>query len=129
MQKGFESAVEDLNNGSRITEAVLSLKKAAGVLGKKIRFQVADSETQPNSSIQAATRFMVEKSGLASAANPIERDVGAWLGYCPYAPARPPNLPQSMLAQADQVIKKERILHQKSVTLRPILNKPRGRRP
>jgi branched-chain amino acid transport system substrate-binding protein len=64
MQKGFELAAEHLNNGSRITEAVPSLKKAAGVLGKKIRFQVADSETQPDPSIQAATRFIHDNNAI-----------------------------------------------------------------
>ena len=40
------------------------MKKAAGVLGKKIRFQVADSETQPDPSIQAATRFIHDNSAI-----------------------------------------------------------------
>jgi ABC-type branched-subunit amino acid transport system substrate-binding protein len=64
MQKGFELAVEHLNNGSRITEAVPSLKKAGGVLGKKIQFQLADSETKPDPSIQAATRFIHDNRAI-----------------------------------------------------------------
>jgi branched-chain amino acid transport system substrate-binding protein len=64
MQKGFELAVEHLNNGSRITEAVPSLKKAAGVLSKKIRFQVADSQTQPDPSIQAGTQFIHDNNAI-----------------------------------------------------------------
>jgi branched-chain amino acid transport system substrate-binding protein len=64
MQKGFELAVAHLNEGSPITAAVSSLKNARGVLGKKIRFQVADSETQPNPSIQAATRFIQDNHAI-----------------------------------------------------------------
>ncbi|MGH6989974.1 MAG: ABC transporter substrate-binding protein [Stellaceae bacterium] len=57
MKRGFELAVEHLNNGSRITEAVPSLKKGGGLLGKKIVYQIGDSETKPNSAVQAATQF------------------------------------------------------------------------
>ena len=35
-RNGFELAIEDLNNGSKVTEAVPSLKKTGGVLGKKV---------------------------------------------------------------------------------------------
>ena len=58
MQLGFELAVEHLNNGSRITEQIPTLKKGNGVLGKKIQFQVADSQTQPDPAVQAATRYI-----------------------------------------------------------------------
>jgi branched-chain amino acid transport system substrate-binding protein len=57
-QKGFELAIDHLNNGSRVTEAVPSLKKGGGVLGKKIESGVADSQTQSNPAVQAATRFI-----------------------------------------------------------------------
>lgn len=58
MKNGFELAVDHLNNGSPITEALPSLRKGKGVLGKKIGYQVADSETKPNTEAQAATRFI-----------------------------------------------------------------------
>lgn len=64
MQRGFELAVEQLNNGSRVTEAVPSLKKGGGILAKKIESQVADSETQPNAAVQAATRFIHDKNAI-----------------------------------------------------------------
>jgi branched-chain amino acid transport system substrate-binding protein len=64
MQKGFELAVEHLNNGSPVTEAVPSLKKSRGLLGKTIESQVADSETKPDPSIQAATRFIHDKHAI-----------------------------------------------------------------
>ena len=37
-QLGFELAIDHLNNGSRITEQIPSLKKGGGLLGKKIEF-------------------------------------------------------------------------------------------
>ena len=58
MHLGFELAVDHLNNGSRITEQIPTLKKGKGVLGKKIEFQVADSQTQPDPAVQAATRYI-----------------------------------------------------------------------
>ncbi len=64
MQLGFELAVEHLNNGSRVTEQIPTLKKAKGVLGKKIAFQVADSETKPNTAVQAATRFIRDNKAI-----------------------------------------------------------------
>ena len=64
MQLGFELAVEHLNNGSRVTEQIPSLKKGNGVLGKKIEFQVADSETKPDPAVQAATRFIRDNKAI-----------------------------------------------------------------
>ena len=64
MRMGFELAVEHLNNGSPITEAVASLKKGGGVLGKKIQLQVADSETKPDPSIEAATQFIHDNHAI-----------------------------------------------------------------
>ncbi len=64
MQKGFELAVEHLNDGNPITKAVPSLQKAPGVLGKKISFQVADSQTKPDPSIEAATRFIHDNHAI-----------------------------------------------------------------
>jgi branched-chain amino acid transport system substrate-binding protein len=64
MKRGFELAVEHLNNGSRITEAVPSLKKGGGVLGKKIVYQIADSETKPSPAVQAATGFIHDHNAI-----------------------------------------------------------------
>lgn len=57
-RKGFDLAIEHLNNGSQVTEAVPSLKKGGGVLGKKLESGVADSQTLTNPAVQAATRFI-----------------------------------------------------------------------
>ena len=64
MQRGFELAVEHLNNGSAVTEAMPSLKGKKGVLGKKIEFQVADSETKPDTAVQAMTRFIRDNKAI-----------------------------------------------------------------
>ena len=56
--KGFELAIEHLNKGSQVTEAVPSLKKGGGVLGKKVISGTADSQTHSNPAVQAATRFI-----------------------------------------------------------------------
>jgi len=63
-QRGFELVVEHLNNGSQVTEAVPSLKKGGGVLGKKIQLGVADTETRPNPAVQAATRFINDNKAI-----------------------------------------------------------------
>jgi branched-chain amino acid transport system substrate-binding protein len=63
-QRGFELVVEHLNNGSKVTEAVPSLKKGGGVLGKKVEFGVADTETKPNPAVQAASRFISENKAI-----------------------------------------------------------------
>ena len=63
-QRGFELVVEHLNNGSKFTEAIPSLRKGGGVLGKKIELGVADSQTLPNPAVQAATRFISQNKAM-----------------------------------------------------------------
>ena len=65
-QRGFELAMEHLNNGSKVTEAVPSLRKGGGVLGKKLEFGVADSQTLPNPAVQAATRFIDDNKAVVT---------------------------------------------------------------
>jgi ABC-type branched-subunit amino acid transport system substrate-binding protein len=64
MQLGFALAVDHINHGSRVTEQIPTLKKGNGVLGKKIEFQVADSETDPDAAVQAATRFIRDNKAI-----------------------------------------------------------------
>ena len=63
-RNGFELAIEDLNNGSKVTEAVSSLKMGGGVLGKKVISGIADSQTHSNPAVQAATRFIAEDKAM-----------------------------------------------------------------
>ena len=64
MQLGFELAVEHLNKGSRVTEQIPSLKKGNGVLGKKIEFQIADTQTKPDVGVEAGTRFIRDNKAI-----------------------------------------------------------------
>lgn len=73
MQLGLELAVDHLNNGSRVTGQIATLKKGGGVLGKKIDFEVADSKTRPtllgdlfapDPAVQAATRFIQDRKAI-----------------------------------------------------------------
>jgi branched-chain amino acid transport system substrate-binding protein len=64
MQLGFELAVEHLNDGSRVTQQIPTLKKGKGVLGKRIEFQVADSETKPDPAVEAATRYIRDNKAI-----------------------------------------------------------------
>ena len=63
-QRSLELVVEHLNNGSKVTEAIPSLRKGGGVLGKKIEFGIADTQTQPDPAVQAATRFISENKAV-----------------------------------------------------------------
>ena len=65
-QRGFELVIEHLNNGSKVTEAIPSLRKGGGVLGKKVEFGVADSQTLPNPAVQAATRFISDNKAVVT---------------------------------------------------------------
>ena len=56
-QKGYELAIEQLNSGAQQIRKISPLTKK-GVLGKTIKYEVADSETKPNSAVQAAMRFI-----------------------------------------------------------------------
>lgn len=54
--KGYELAFAEINAGS--PTALKWGLKGKGVLGKRIRYQVADSETKPNVAVQAQTQFI-----------------------------------------------------------------------
>ncbi len=47
-----------------MTEQIPSLKKGGGVLGKKLEYQVADSETKPDTAVQAMTRFIRDNKAI-----------------------------------------------------------------
>jgi ABC-type branched-subunit amino acid transport system substrate-binding protein len=62
-QKGYELAIEQLNAGAPEIRKISPLTKK-GVLGKTVKYGVADSETKPNSAVQAATRFIHENKAM-----------------------------------------------------------------
>ncbi|WP_428489137.1 ABC transporter substrate-binding protein [Rhodopila sp.] len=61
---GFQLAIDHLNNGSPVTEAIASLKKGGGLLGKKLESGIADSQTHSNPAVQAASRFIEENKAM-----------------------------------------------------------------
>ena len=57
---GNKLAIELLNSGELAKQ--MPELSGAGVLGKKIVYQAADSETKPNPAVQAQTRFIKDKN-------------------------------------------------------------------
>ncbi len=62
-QKGYELAVEQLNAGAAEMKKISPLTKK-GVLGKTVKFGVADAETKPNTAVQAASRFIHDNKAM-----------------------------------------------------------------
>jgi branched-chain amino acid transport system substrate-binding protein len=62
-RKGFELAIEHLNSGHELIRKISPLTKT-GVLGKKVEFEVADSEAKPNTAVQAQSRFIAQKKAI-----------------------------------------------------------------
>jgi ABC-type branched-subunit amino acid transport system substrate-binding protein len=61
-QLGYELAIAEINAGSA-TVAKWGLKDK-GVLGKEIKYAVADSETKPNVAVQAQTQFIQRNKAI-----------------------------------------------------------------
>ena len=57
--KGYELAVDHINTGHPLIKA-MSPKTTKGVLGKQVKYVVADSEAKPNTAVQAQQRFISE---------------------------------------------------------------------
>jgi branched-chain amino acid transport system substrate-binding protein len=75
LQKGYELAIGHLNNGGGLVSKVSTLS-GKGVLGKKIEYKVADTQTQPGPAVQAASNFITNNkaimiSGCSSSATAI----------------------------------------------------------
>jgi len=64
LRKGYLLALNDLNNGTGVMQHVPSLRGTKGVLGKKIAWKVADTETNPNTAVQHATEFMTQNKAI-----------------------------------------------------------------
>ena len=59
---GYELAIAEINAGGG-TAAQWGLK-GKGVLGKQIRYKIADSETKPNVAVQAQTQFIQQNKAI-----------------------------------------------------------------
>ena len=62
--KGFQLAVEHINEGHPLIKAI-SPKTKKGVLGKQVKYGVADSAAKPNDAVQVQQRFITENKAIA----------------------------------------------------------------
>ncbi len=61
--KGYELAIEHLNAGNALIRKI-SPHTTKGMLGKEVKFGVADSEAKPNTAVQAQSRFISENKAM-----------------------------------------------------------------
>jgi branched-chain amino acid transport system substrate-binding protein len=61
--KGYMLAVEHINSGDPVIKAI-SPKTTKGVLGKEVKYGVADSEAKPNTAVQEQSRFITENKAI-----------------------------------------------------------------
>ena len=61
--KGYELAVQHINEGNPLIKAI-SPKTTKGVLGKQVKYGVADSAAKPNDAVQAQQRFITENKAI-----------------------------------------------------------------
>jgi len=61
--KGYELAIEHLNAGDPLIRAI-SPKTTKGVLGKTVKYGVADNEAKPNTAVQVQSRFISENKAV-----------------------------------------------------------------
>jgi branched-chain amino acid transport system substrate-binding protein len=57
--KGMQLAIEHINEGNELIKKI-SPKTKKGVLGKEVKYVVADSEAKPNTAVQEQSRFITE---------------------------------------------------------------------
>ena len=61
--KGYQLAVEHINAGHPLIKQI-SPKTKKGVLGKELKYGVADSAAKPNDAVQAQQRFITENKAI-----------------------------------------------------------------
>src|ERR1700691_562289 len=61
--KGYQLAVEHINSGDPLLRKI-SPKTTKGVLGKEVKYGVADSEAKPNTALQEQSRFVNENKAV-----------------------------------------------------------------
>ena len=61
--KGFELAVEHINTGNELIRKI-SPKTTKGMLGKEVKYGVANSEAKPNTAVQEQSRFISENKAM-----------------------------------------------------------------
>ncbi|MBO0709790.1 MAG: substrate-binding protein [Acetobacteraceae bacterium] len=61
--KGYQLAIEHINAGDPLIRAI-SPKTTKGVLGKEVKYGVADSEAKPNTAVEQQSRFITENKAV-----------------------------------------------------------------
>ena len=61
--KGYQLAIEHINAGHALIKQI-SPKTTKGVLGKELKYGVADSAAKPNDAVQAQQRFITENKAI-----------------------------------------------------------------
>ncbi|MBS0537870.1 MAG: ABC transporter substrate-binding protein [Proteobacteria bacterium] len=61
--KGAQLAIEHINSGNALIKAI-SPKTTKGVLGKEVKYGVADDEAKPNAGVQNISRFITENKAV-----------------------------------------------------------------
>ena len=61
--KGYQLAIEHINAGHDLLKKI-SPKTSKGVLGKEVKYGVADSEAKPNTAVQEQSRFITENKAV-----------------------------------------------------------------
>src|SRR5690349_5868624 len=61
--KGYQLAVDHINSGHELIKKI-SPKTTKGVLGKEVKYGVADSAAKPNEAVQAEQRFITENKAI-----------------------------------------------------------------
>jgi branched-chain amino acid transport system substrate-binding protein len=61
--KGYQLAIEHINEGHPLIKQI-SPKTKKGVLGKELKYGVADSAAKPNEAVQAQQRFITENKAI-----------------------------------------------------------------
>ena len=61
--KGYQLAIEHINSGHPLIKQI-SPKTTKGVLGKEVKYGVADSAAKPNDAVQAQQRFITENKAI-----------------------------------------------------------------
>ena len=64
MRRGYLLALNDLNNHTGVMRHIPSLAGKKGLLGKKVEWKVADTETNPNTAVQHATEFITQNKAI-----------------------------------------------------------------
>lgn len=64
LKRGYELALEQINNGEGIGTRWESLAGKKGVLGKRIKWEIGDTETNANAAIQLMTYYIRDRKAM-----------------------------------------------------------------